>query len=65
MRKILFFFCLVFVLSCNKERRLNKDLQGIWEVDMVKLQDADGFSFFDYNPTGNLSISETSVQHST
>ncbi|MEY5133977.1 MAG: hypothetical protein RLZZ198_1981 [Bacteroidota bacterium] len=62
MRKILFFFCLVFVLSCNKERRLNKDLQGTWEVDMVKLQDADGFSFFDYNPTGNLSISETSVQ---
>ena len=62
MRKILFFFCLVFMLSCNKERRFNKDLQGTWEVDMVKLQDADGFSFFDYNPTGNLSISETSVQ---
>ena len=62
MRKILFFFCLVFMLSCNKERRLNKDLQGTWEVDMVKLQDADGFSFFDYNPTGNLNISDTSVQ---
>lgn len=62
MRKILFFFCLVFVISCNKERRLNKDLQGTWEVDMVKLQDADGFSFFDYNPTGNLNISDTSVQ---
>lgn len=62
MRSILFFFCLVFMLSCNKERRFNKDLQGTWEVDMVKLQDADGFSFFDYNPTGNLSISETSVQ---
>jgi hypothetical protein len=50
------------MLSCNKERRFNKDLQGTWEVDMVKLQDADGFSFFDYNPSGNLSISETSVQ---
>lgn len=62
MRSILFFFCLVFMLSCNKERRFNKDLQGTWEVDMVKLQDADGFSFFDYNPSGNLSISETSVQ---
>ena len=62
MRSILFFFCLVFMLSCNKERRFNKYLQGTWEVDMVKLQDADGFSFFDYNPSGNLSISETSVQ---
>ena len=62
MRSLLFFFCLVFMLSCNKERRFNKDLQGTWEVDMVKLQDADGFSFFDYNPTGNLNISDTSVQ---
>jgi len=50
------------MLSCNKARRFNKDIQGTWEVDMVKLQDADGFSFFDYNPTGNLNISETSVQ---
>ena len=62
MRSILFFFCLLFMFSCNKERRFSKDLQGTWEVDMVKLQDADGFSFFDYNPTGNLSISDTSVQ---
>lgn len=62
MRSILFFFCLVFMLSCNKERRFNKDLQGTWEVDMVKLQDADGFSFFDYNPKGNLNFSDTSVQ---
>ena len=50
------------MLSCNKERRFNKDLQGTWEVDMVKLQDADGFSFFDYNPKGNLNFSDTSVQ---
>ena len=62
MRSILFFFCLLFMFSCNKERRFSKDLQGTWEVDMVKLQDADGFSFFDYNPTGNLSISDTSVE---
>lgn len=62
MRSILFFFCLVLMLSCNKERRFNKDLQGTWEVDMVKLQDADGFSFFDYNPKGNLNFSDTSVQ---
>jgi hypothetical protein len=37
-------------------------LQGSWAVDMVKLQDADGFSFFDYNPTGVLMISDQSVQ---
>jgi hypothetical protein len=29
---------------------------------MVKLQDADGFSFFDYNPVGALKITDESVQ---
>ena len=62
MRIFSLFVCVFLFVSCNKERRFNKDLQGTWEVDMVKLQDADGFSFFDYNPTGNLSISDTSVQ---
>ena len=62
MRIFSLFVCVFLFVSCNKERRFNKDLQGTWEVDMVKLQDADGFSFFDFNPTGNLSISDTSVQ---
>jgi len=62
MRIFSLFVCVFLFVSCNKERRFNKDLQGTWEVDMVKLQDADGFSFFDNNPSGNLSISETSVQ---
>ena len=62
MRIFSLFVCVFLFVSCNKERRFNKDLQGTWEVDMVKLQDADGFSFFDYNPKGNLNFSDTSVQ---
>ena len=58
---VLCFIALLF-LSCNKERRLNRHLQGTWEVNMVKLQDADGFSFFDYNPSGVMMISNESVQ---
>lgn len=58
---VLCFIALLF-FSCNKERRLNRHLQGTWEVDMVKLQDADGFSFFDYNPSGVMMISDESVQ---
>jgi hypothetical protein len=57
---VLCFIALLF-LSCNKERRLNRHLQGTWEVNMVKLQDADGFSFFDYNPSGVMMISDESV----
>ena len=54
--------CLTLLISCNKERRFNRDLQGTWEMDMVKLQDVDGFSFFDYNPKGNLQIADNTVQ---
>ena len=62
MRIAVLCFCALLFFSCNKERRLNRYLQGSWAVDMVKLQDADGFSFFDYNPTGVLMISDQSVQ---
>lgn len=62
MRIVGVLLCLILLNSCNKERRFNRDLQGTWEVDMVKLQDVDGFSFFDYNPKGNLQIADNTVQ---
>ena len=62
MRIFSLFVCVILFVSCNKERRFNRNLQGTWEVDMVKLQDADGFSFFDYNPAGALKITDESVQ---
>lgn len=62
MRIAVLCFSAFLFFSCNKERRLNRYLQGSWAIDMVKLQDADGFSFFDYNPTGILMISDQSVQ---
>ncbi len=62
MRIAVLCFSAFLFFSCNKERRFSRYLQGSWAVDMVKLQDADGFSFFDYNPTGVLVISDQSVQ---
>jgi len=62
MRIVGVLLCLTLLISCNKERRFNRNLQGTWEVDMVKLQDVDGFSFFDYNPKGNLQIADNTVQ---
>jgi hypothetical protein len=62
MRIVGVLLCLMLLISCNKERRFNRNLQGTWEVDMVKLQDKDGFSFFDYNPQGNLQIADNTVQ---
>ncbi|MBM3165407.1 MAG: hypothetical protein FJZ80_08100 [Bacteroidetes bacterium] len=48
--------------ACNKEKRYTRYLQGTWNCAMVRLQNADGFTFFDHIPNGNLSFSETSVQ---
>lgn len=62
MRLFSFLLAVVLLLSCNKERRFNRNLQGTWEVDMVKLKDADGFSFFDNNPKGSLKIADESVE---
>lgn len=62
MRIVGVLLCLMLLISCNKERRFNRHLQGTWEVDMVKLQDQYGFSFFDYNPQGNLKIADNAVQ---
>lgn len=64
MRKhVIFFLILVgVVLSCNKEKRYNRYLQGTWKCSMVRLQNVDGFTFFDYAPNGNLTFSGTSVQ---
>ena len=50
------------VLSCNKEKRYNRYLQGTWKCSMVRLQNVDGFTFFDHAPNGNLTFSGTSVQ---
>jgi len=64
MRKhMIFSLVLVGVmLSCNKEKRYNRYLQGTWKCSMVRLQNVDGFTFFDQNPNGNLTFSGTSVQ---
>ena len=62
MRIFSLYVCLILLVSCNKDRRFNRNLQGTWEVDMVKLQDADGFSFFDNNPKGSLKIADESVE---
>ena len=64
MRKHVIFFLVLagLVLSCNKEKRYNRYLQGTWKCSMVRLQNVDGFTFFDYAPNGNLTFSGTSVQ---
>lgn len=60
MKKILTIVCLLFVLfSCNKEKLADKKLNGNWKVNLVRIEDGEGFAFYDSIPTGNLDFSTT------
>jgi hypothetical protein len=64
MKKLLVFLSVVLGISvaCNKEKRYNRYLQGTWKCSLVRLQNMDGFTFFDQSPIGELTFSGTSVQ---
>lgn len=66
MRRTLLLFLVVSTLlaACNKEKRYERYLQGTWTSTMVRLQDYDGFTFFDQVPSGTLTFSGTTVKGS-
>lgn len=58
MRFIIPLICLITLFSCSKEKRYTKALKGIWQIELVKLQDNEGFSFFDKHAVGSLVIDD-------
>jgi len=72
MRKNLFIlFSLLLIFSCSKESRVNKKLDGNWQVEFVKIGDGEGFSYNDsvpvgswfFNSEGNLVSSEVAYKY--
>lgn len=62
MRYFWLVFVVIFLVSCNKEKRIARDLVGDWQIEIIKLQDADGFTFLDNEPQGKIHISDGKVQ---
>jgi len=57
MIKSLIFLVIFFVLlSCNKENSISKKLDGIWTVNRIKVEDGEGFSYYDSSPDGTISF---------
>jgi len=58
------FICLIaimfFVFSCQKEKQINKKLAGDWTVNKVRIEDGEGFTFFDNSPDGTFNFSSNS-----
>ena len=51
---ILILSLLHLILSCSKENSFKKKLNGTWQIQLVKYQDNEGFSFYDEQAVGSL-----------
>jgi uncharacterized protein YyaL (SSP411 family) len=58
MRFFILLICLITLFSCSKEKRYAKALKGTWQIELVKFQDNEGFSFFDKHAVGSLVIDD-------
>ena len=53
------FFMLLF--ACSKYARNEKHLPGSWTVDVVRIEDGEGFLFFDSLATGSFSLDAAKI----
>lgn len=51
-----FLIFLIILVSCSKEKRVGKKLNGSWTVDLIQVQDGEGFMYFDSLPKGTFTF---------
>lgn len=51
--------CLLF--SCDKSRRTERLLPGTWAVEIVRIEDGEGFLFYDSMPQGTWEINNAQI----
>jgi hypothetical protein len=54
-------FLLTFLLACSKYARHEKRLPGSWTLDVVRIEDGEGFLFFDSLATGSFAIDAAKI----
>ncbi len=52
---------LMLLFACSKSARNEKRLPGSWTVDVVRIEDGEGFLFFDSLATGSFSIDAAKI----
>jgi len=62
---ILLISLLHLILSCSKENSFKKKLSGTWQIQLVKYQDNEGFSFYDEQALGNLVFDDAQLVNGT
>ncbi len=56
MNKILLFCTILILVSCSKENRIERKLEGNWLATKVRVEDGEGFVYNDTIPKGQLSF---------
>lgn len=52
MRKLVYLFLLVLVFACSKIEHKQKILEGNWKLNVVRIEDGEGFLFYDSTAVG-------------
>ncbi len=52
---------LMLLFACSKYGRNEKRLPGSWTVDVVRIEDGEGFIFYDSLPTGSFAIDAAKI----
>ena len=65
MRFFIPLICLITLFSCSKENSFKKKLNGTWQIQLVKYQDNEGFSFYDEQAVGTLVFDDAQLVNGT
>ncbi|MEY4485969.1 MAG: hypothetical protein RL440_500 [Bacteroidota bacterium] len=61
MRKFIFLFFLFLVFACSKIEHKQKMLQGNWKLNVVRIEDGEGFIFYDSAAVGAFTFLDNTL----
>ncbi|MFM7683368.1 MAG: hypothetical protein ACKO7P_11580 [Bacteroidota bacterium] len=56
MKRIIYFTMFLILISCSKEKSIERKLDGNWLVTKVRIQDSEGFTYDDSIPSGEMNF---------
>jgi hypothetical protein len=61
MRKLIFLFFLFLVFACSKIEHKQKMLQGNWKLNVLRIEDGEGFIFYDSAAVGAFTFLDNTL----
>lgn len=61
MKKIIISLLTLVLLSCSKYKQNSKFLVGAWQVDVVRIEDGEGFLFYDSLASGSFAFDGSTI----